>query len=460
MSGVRTPGQEAPLRRLLRQQPFRRWAIVNLFARLPLTMNLLALVLVGEAVTGSLGTGAMLAGISTFCAGFSAQWRGRRLDRVELRKGLRGDLLLSSGVVAVMCVAVVLSAPVWLLALVAGGQGVAYAAVLGAFRALLIPSVPPEDIEAANAIDAVFVEVAFIAGPALAGALALLIPPVGVLVLMSVAFAIAAAMLSWLPTRHPLTGDPSAAGPSPLFTRGATVIYSLTLFIGLALGAWEAAMPARLAAFGLQPAAAGPLLALTAAGSGVAGLFAANQTDPLRRGRIMGGTLALLFALAFLPTALAPSLLLLGVALFVIGVPIAPLNALCGLALQRIIAEPRQAEGFAMYPAMVLIGAGTGQIMAGVLLARISAEILILGIAAVPALVGLVVLAAALRRSVIGMPPGLGYLHDPTIRDPRSYLSLDPLPVPAAASGGLEDLASTLGAPQGTSQPPDPATAP
>lgn len=433
MSGARTPGHEtpdasSPLRRLIRQRPFRRWALANLFARLPLTMNLLALVLIGEEVTGSLATGATLAGISTFLAGFAAQWRGRRLDRVELRHGLRQDLLLSCVAVVLLVIAVLVGAPVWVLGVLAAAEGLAYAAVLGGFRALLIPSVPPEDIEAANAIDAVFVEVAFVAGPALAGTLALLIPPTAVLVLMALGFAIAAAMLSWLPTREPVVGAPGTNGPAPLLTRGATPIYALTLSIGLALGAWEAAMPARLAEFGLEAATAGPLLALTAAGSGVAGLFAANQRDPLRRGRIMGGSLLIAFGVALLPTALAPSLAVLAVALFVVGLPIAPLNALAGLGLQRIVAVPRQAEGFALFPAMVLIGAGTGQVTAGLLLDRVSAESFIAALTVLPILTGLACLVAALRRRVAGLPPGIGFMHDTTVRDPASYR-----PVPTLA---------------------------
>jgi MFS family permease len=413
---------DTPLRRLLRQPAFRRWAVANLFARLPLTMNLLAMVLVGEAVTGSLGTGAALAGISTFTAGFAAPFRGRRLDRVELRGGLRTDLVASSAVVAVLAVAAAVSAPVWLLGVLACAQGLAFAAVLGGFRALLIPSVPAGDIQAANALDAVFVEVAFVAGPAVAGALALVIPPWGVLALMSLGFAIAAAMLSWLPTRPPVPGPLEAAGPAPLRTRGATPVYLLTLALGVSLGALEAIMPARLADFGLAPASAGPMLALTAAGSGVAGLVAANQRDPLRRGRVVGGVLVLVFAVAFLPTALAPSLVLLGVALFVIGMPIAPLNALGGMALQRSVAEARQAEGFAMFPAMVLIGAGAGQVVAGVLLDRVGAADLLAGLAILPALAGTTMLLAALRRRLRGLPPGVGHLHDPTVRDPASYL--------------------------------------
>ncbi|MGI8575769.1 MAG: hypothetical protein ACR2MA_10625, partial [Egibacteraceae bacterium] len=136
-----TTSTSSPLRELLRSPAFRRWAVTNLFARLPLTMNLLALVLVGEAVTGSLGTGAVLAGILTATAGLVAQPRGRQLDRTELRTGLRRDLVLSAAGLAALVVAAVVQAPVWALGLLAAAEGMASAAVLGGFRALLVPTV-------------------------------------------------------------------------------------------------------------------------------------------------------------------------------------------------------------------------------------------------------------------------------------------------------------------------------
>ena len=411
----------SPLRGLLRSPRFRRWALANLFARLPLTMNLLALVLVGEQVTGSLATGATLAGILTFTSGLLAQPRGRWLDRRELRSGLRRDLLLSAVGMLALAVAAAVRAPVWTLGVLAAVEGVASAALLGGFRALLVPTVSAEEIEPANALDAVFVEVAFVAGPAVAGGAALVISPIGVLVVEAAAFAVAAVLLAGLPTRAPAV-DIHRAGPAPLRTRGATSVYLLAPGIGLTLGAWEATMPARLTTFGWEAAAAGPLLALTALGSGLAGLAAANQRDPLRHGRLLAAVLLLAFAATFVPTAIAPSIVVLGVALLLVGVPIAPLNALGGLALQRIVAVPRQAEGFALYPAMILIGAGSGQALAGVALRVMTPPTLIMLLAAVPAALGLTVLAAVARRRALGLPPGVGFPHDPVVVDPAAHL--------------------------------------
>jgi MFS family permease len=408
---------DAPLRTLLSNTMFRRWAVANLFARLPLTMNLLALVLVGEVVTGNLATGATLAGILTLTSGLLAQPRGRQLDRVELRGGLRRDLLLAAAVMLGIAAAAMTGAPIWVLGVLAAAEGAASAAVLGGFRALLVPTVSADEIEPANALDAVFVEVAFVAGPAVAGAAALVVGPIGVLFLQALAFGVGALLLGGLPTRPPAP-DLNRAGTAPLRTRGARSVYLLAFGPGLALGAWEASMPARLDAFGWEPASAGPLLALTALGSGLAGLAVANARDPLRRGRALVAVLLGVFALSFVPTAVAGSVAVLAVALFVVGMPIAPLNAIASLAIQRIVAEPRQAEGFALYPAMILIGAGTGQAVAGVALDLVAPATFILAIALVPLVLALFVAAAILRRRALGVPSGVGCPHDPVVADP------------------------------------------
>lgn len=426
--------ESAPLRRLLSRPLFRRWAVANLFARLPLTMNLLALVLVGEEVTGSLATGAMLAGIATATSGLTAQWRGRQLDRTELRGGLRRDLLVTAVVVGVLAVAAQVGAPVWVLGIIVAVEGLAFAAVLGAFRTLLVKCVPPRDIEPANAIDAVFVEVAFVAGPALAGALALVVGPIGVLGLMVLAFVVASLMLSWLPTREPVAGG-LLPGPSPLRTRGATPVYALVFFAGLPLGAYEALVPARIEAFGLEPASAGPLLALTAFGSAVGGIIATNLRDPLRQGRLLGAALLGVFGLLFIPAAVAPNLWVLGATMVLFGLPIAPLNALAGLAFQRTVATPRQAEGFSLYPAMILIGAGLGQALAGLSQSHLTPGQMLGLLSLVPFGMALVLLGAALRRRRAGLPPGVGFGHDPTIADPDGYRSAPPVAdVPAAVA--------------------------
>ena len=258
------------------------------------------------------------------------------------------------------------------------------------------------------------------------------------------------------------------------------IVYLLAFGPGLALGGWEASVPARLESFGWEPATAGPLLALAALGSGLAGLVAANLRDPLRYGRAMAAGLLLMFALSFVPTAVAGSVLVLAAGLFVVGVPIAPLNALASLSLQRIVAEPRQAEGFALYPAMILIGAGTGQAIAGIALRVLSPAAFMLLLAAVPAALGAVVLGAmagvgfglfqavnrrinavidVYRATLAIMAVGSGLLVgiSAVTEDGGSLPSGPPAAPGAVGGGGLGPLFLGLGVPGG--RPPRPRAA-
>lgn len=399
------------LRSLTQNRAFRRWVVANLFARLPLTMNLLALILVGEAVAGSLGVGAQLAGVATFTSGALAQWRGRMLDRVELRDGLRRDLLLTAVVLAVMAGASVVEAPIAVFYVLAALEGLAFAAVLGGFRALLVPVIldhggTQEELESANALDAVFVEVAFVAGPAVAGALALAVGALGVVALMAASFLVGAALMGGLPPRPPSAH--ATVGRSPWRVPGAGSVYALALGCGLALGAFEATIPVRLEVLGFSPEAAGPFLAFTALGSGIAGLIASAQVDALRNVRWKAGILLACFGALFLPVGYAGGAVALAIALFAVGLPIAPLNALGSLVLQRTIPVARQAEGFSLYTAMILVGAGLGQTLAGRLAETLAPHTIMTGDAAIAGALAVVVLAAAVRRRVRGLPQTVG----------------------------------------------------
>jgi MFS family permease len=381
---------------LLRQPLWRRWTLASFLARLPNTMTLLALILVGEALTGSTAVGAQLSGVAIASSGLAAQWRGRRLDRFELRSGLQRACLATSAVMAGIAVAFALDAPLWVLFALAVLQGVAFAAVSGGYRALLVPCVPPADLPRANAMEAVFVEVAFVAGPALAGALAYLVGPLGVLIAMSVSVAASALVARGLPRLEPPAERPPAA---PWRAPGALAVYLLALAVGVSLGMFESALPARVGDLGMRTASAGFLLTLVAAGSGVGGIVSTMLPDPVGRARLRAMGLLLAFGVLLVPAALLGSVPLLAVALFLCGIPIAPLNALAALLLQHAIPAGRQAEGFAVYIAAILLGAGLGQSVTGQLLDQLGAQVLLLASAVAPMLTALTMVGPRMTRS-------------------------------------------------------------
>ncbi|MDQ3453516.1 MAG: MFS transporter, partial [Actinomycetota bacterium] len=242
---------------LVRQPLWRRWTLASFLGRLPLTMTLLALVLVGERVTGSLAVGAQLAGVATVTAGIAAPLRGRQLDRGGLREGLRNAALLTAAVLGLQAAAVVAAAPLLVLFGLAAAQGVSSAALSGGFRALLVSVVSSEDLSPANTLEAVSIEVAFVAGPSLAGILALVVGPVGVLLAMAVAGVASAWLTNSLP---PVPPHVERAAQPPWRAAGAVSVYTLALAMGASLGLLESALPARAAELGMAAASAGPLL--------------------------------------------------------------------------------------------------------------------------------------------------------------------------------------------------------
>jgi MFS family permease len=388
-------GGLSELRRLAGQPLWWRWTAASFLGRLPLTMALLALVLAGEHATGSLAVGALLAGTGTLAAALAAPLRGRRLDRRELRGGLRRACVATGAANLALAGAVVFGAPLPVLFVLAAVHGVAVAAVSGGFRALLVAVVPGSDLARANTVEAVLIEVGFIAGPALAGVVALVGGAPSVLVVMG-AVALGAALLAGgLPALDPPAVAPTGA---PWRIPAAAAVYGIALALGLAVGMFEAVLPSRADELGRAAAEAGPLLALTAVGSAIGGVLASMLRDP--RGHLVRRAVVLLaaFGVLLVPLGLVGSVGALAVALLACGVPVAPLNALGAWRLQEAVPRGRQGEGFAVYVAAILLGAGLGQTLAGALLPVVGARLL-LSSTALPPLVAAATVALAMLRS-------------------------------------------------------------
>jgi MFS family permease len=386
---------------LVRQPLWRRWTLASFLGRLPMTMTLLALVLVGKEVTGSVAIGAQLAGVATVTAGIAAPLRGRQLDRGGLRGGLQRAAVITGVVLLAEAGAAVAGAPLAVFYVLAAFQGVALAALSGGFRALLVPVVPPEDLPRANTLEAVFIEVAFVAGPSLAGVLALLVGPVGVLLAMAAAAFGSAVLTGGLPDVEP--GEHGIAA-APWRAPGARPVYLLAFAMGMSLGLLESAVPARAEALGLTAASAGPLLALVAVGSAVGGLFAAARRDHRRHQVRIAVALLFVLGLLNLAVAAAGGTVALGIGLLLLGAPIAPLNALGAMRLQDTVPPTRLGEGFALYTAMILVGAGIGQSITGQALDDVGAQALLAGAAVVPAVAAAAITVIVLR----GRSPRLG----------------------------------------------------
>ena len=111
----------------------------------------------------------------------------------------------------------------------------------------------------------------------------------------------------------------------------------------------------------------------------------------------MAVALLLLFAALTIGLAAVSTVIGAGIWLFALGMPIAPLNALGTLRIQDSLPAARLGEGFALYTAMILVGAGIGQSITGQLLDDVGAQALLFGAGGLPIMAAGAVIAVVLR---------------------------------------------------------------
>lgn len=371
---VEALGQErrGAQRELWSDASWRRWVAASSSARLAGTMAAFALLLAGEVATGSYASGAWMASAYAFGAAAAAPFRGRAMDRRQLPAGLTRPLLGMAVLCFALAAACELRAPLPLLLGLSLLLGVVPAGVFGAYRALMPSVVPPALLEPAFSIDVVLVDVQWVVGPPLVGALALVHPGLA-LATMALGCAGAALLNRGLPTREP---PPPSTAPgervslAPFRAGIPGIVYLCVISNGVSWGLVDAAIPPRLEEVGARAEAWGVLAGLLSATSAVGGLLAANAKRPgtdsgaLRRSL---GFLALWGAL-LAPTGLMDGSWGIGGWLAAAGLFLAPQTALYISLLQRRLPSDRHAEGFALFNAGWALGIGAGSALAALLL--------------------------------------------------------------------------------------------
>lgn len=382
------------------QRLWPRWALATLLVRLSDSMSLVVFLFVGHRIAGSLGAGAVLAGVLTLIAGLAGPLRARRAERDDLVAALSRACWTYS-VLLLACVGMItVRAPLWTYYVLMTALGIARAPLPGGLRALLVAVVPQRQLSRATVLDVVGIEVAFVAGPAVASLVFSLGGVLPVLLLMAAATAAAGVLLTALPRMSPPPpgrGLPALAGIRGLLT--------VTLVAGAALGMFESAIPARVDSLGYAPGWAGILLGLLAAGSAMGGVVVALVPRVLSNDRRTAGMLSITLGVLFFLGVIARSIVPLAALVFVAGLPMTPLHAIGIRTLQRRVPLPRQAEGFALFFAALIVGAGIGQLVTGLLLTAVPPHQLLTAAAAVVGLLG--ALLASSGRLNLWRPPGV-----------------------------------------------------
>lgn len=382
---------------VLRHRPLGALLLASVLARLPQTINGLALVLFVKNETGSYSTAGAVAGGVALGMGVCAPFLGRYADR-------RGaGTLVPVGVLhaALLITIVVLggAAAPWVLVVLATIAGAAFPPVPSVLRARM--PVLLEDARSllapAYALDAVLVELTFVGGPLLTALLVTFFAPTAALVL-SAATAVLGPLvfLRLLPVAAPSSAY-EGGWLGPLRSPAILTLVLTMLPFGMAIGALEVMLPAFSEAQG-EPELAGVLLAMWALGSAAGGLFYGAR---VWRGSVASRHLALtaLYPLAFVPVLASSSIAVMAVLVLPAGVLIAPIFASRNELVGRIAPRGTETEALTWPLTTLLCGIALGAAVSGALVEAHDWQAAVL--VAIVAAGGAAALSAGRRRTLL-----------------------------------------------------------
>ncbi|HTT93656.1 MAG TPA: MFS transporter [Solirubrobacterales bacterium] len=339
--------------------------LAGVLARMPIGMGAVGLILFVHGETGSFGSAGIVTGAFTIGIGITGPILARLIDR----RGTRPVIVPAALVTAAGLVAVVLlgeaGAGTVPLVVAAAIAGAGTPPVGGVLRQQWPQLVPPRDLEAAYALDAVSIEVIFVSGPLLAGLLAATAAPaVGLLVAAGLGAAGTIAFDRLLAV--PPGSDPDAERHWLGAMRSPTL--AVLVFAGLPLGACFGALDVTLPAFGAHystSALGGPLTAALAFGSMLGGIaYGARPAifGPPGRAVVKLGALMVLSCLPLAFATAVPEMFLFAA---LAGLCVAPqINVRNNLATTTLAAGTA-AEAFTWLSLASTVGASAGAAAVG-----------------------------------------------------------------------------------------------
>jgi MFS family permease len=345
----------------------RAFVLAGFVARLSISMRALGAVLMVSELTGSYGLAGAVAAAALLGEAVAAPRLGRLVDRYGQRRVLLLSLAVHSAGTLALVISAQLWAPNWMLLATAALSGAAALQVGSLVRArwsALVRDSPA--LEAAFALESTLDELIFVLGPALVTALALGVAPgaglLGALVLTTVG---SLALGLQHRTEPAPTGVRDLSERSAIRTPGLRVLVATFVAAGAIFGTLDVAMVAFTGQIG-APAAAGPLLALVALGSLLAGLTygARSWRWPLDK-RFVASVVVLWGGTV--PLALVPSVALMAPAATLAGLAIAP-TLIAGFTLvQKLVPSGALTEGLNWMITALGVGAAIGAWTAGLI---------------------------------------------------------------------------------------------
>ncbi|MDW5598118.1 MFS transporter [Conexibacter stalactiti] len=354
----------SPYADILRVPGARAFVGAGFVARLPMAMLGLGTVLLVREATHSYGLAGAVGATIAVANAIGAPQIGRLVDRFGQRRVLLPALFIHiAGVIALIAVAQ-LNAPrpaYFAAAFLTGVAFPSFGSLVRSRWAMLLRGSPR--LQTAYALESVLDELVFTFGPVLVTLLATALSPafglatgVGFLLVGGLSFAAQRA------TEPPLSPRGERTG-SAIRAPGLLVLAFVMIGLGGVFGTIEVSMVAFAEQHGRE-ALTGPLLALHAISSAVAGVLYGARSWRMRLERRLAVAVVLLFA-GTIPLALADSIALMVPAIVASGVSVSPTLIASFALVESIVPRAALTEGFAWLSTSLGAGIAVGLAVAG-----------------------------------------------------------------------------------------------
>jgi len=339
----------------------------SLLSRLPIGINALAIVLYLREQTGSFAIAGAVSGTLAAGSAIGAPVQGRLVDRMGARRVLVPLALVHAVSLGAIVGFTELGAPSVALGLCGFVAGFAVPPTSSVLRSMWTDLLEPRLHQAAYALDSTLIELVFISGPLVTGAIAAVASPAAALIVSSVAVVVGTTVFTALPPTRYVEPDEAHERHllGALASPGVRTLVAVSVPTGISLGILEVGIPAFSRAEGAA-ATAGVLLAIWSFGSGVGGLLYGVLP---RYGGVhrMHLVVAALLPLTLLPLSTAPSVWVMALLVLPAGCCIAPLLATRNELVGGIAPPGMRIEAYTWPITSFVGGIAIGAALAGVL---------------------------------------------------------------------------------------------
>ncbi len=335
--------------------------------RIPIAGTSLAIILLVRGETGSFAIAGAVEAAFAIATAISLPIQGRLIDRLGQTRILAATVALNPLALIGLIVAAKAGAGTVPLAVLGAACGASQAATGSAMRALWSSLIPDQSLrQSAYALDAVSLEVAFIAGPLVtAGLIAAGSPALAVAA--NAGFA-AGGTLTFLLARASRAWRGAGAAPNwagPLRSRGILALVAIEVTSGVSLGAMEISITAFATHEGAS-SMAGVLIASQAAASLVAGLWYGSRHHDAAPGERYP-RICLLLAAGLVPLLFTTSIAEAVPLMVLSGFALAPSGTVLYGLVDELAPEGTATEAFTWMVTAISAGVAAGSALGGAL---------------------------------------------------------------------------------------------